>query len=156
MIPMEQTPLEQTSLEQAVTQNAFVGWKHQPQDADVRKALGVSAAAWNQLLEDLEQAFGLTTKEWTSYSPKAGWSLRLKKGKRNILYLSPFEGSFQASVILGGKAIEAAKASGPRQEMLDLLAGGQRYPEGTAIRVDVQESKELAVVLRLTEWKLAS
>jgi hypothetical protein len=138
-----------------MTQNAFAGWKQQPQDEEVRAALGAAGHLWDELLRELEGRFGISTPEWICYSPKSGWSLRLKKQKRNIVYLSPASGSFQAVVILGDKAIAAARRSNPGEKLLRLIDAGRRYPEGTAIRVDVDQSADLHTVLQLADLKLA-
>ena len=45
---------------------------------------------WNELLA----ALALPIQEWNSYSPKAGWSLKLKLGKRTIVYLAPARAAF--------------------------------------------------------------
>jgi hypothetical protein len=136
-------------------QNAFAGWKEQPRDEDVRAALGASGHLWDELLREFDGRFGLSAREWISYSPKSGWSLRLKKQKRNIVYLSPVSGSFQAVVILGDKAIAAARRSNPDETLLRLIGAGRRYPEGTAIRLNVKDSAGLRAVRQLTEFKLA-
>src|ERR1035438_3395425 len=91
--------------------NAFIGKPGMPTDDDLAAELGRSAKAlWDRLLAGLAERHNIVTREWNSYSPKAGWSLRLKRDKRTILYLSPCRGCFRASFALGGKAVEAARA----------------------------------------------
>src|SRR3954465_14158933 len=71
--------------------NAFIGKAKKPTDSELEAALGVSKALWDQLIAKLKQQFGLKG-EWNSYSAKAGWSLRMKDGERNIVYLTPGKG----------------------------------------------------------------
>ena len=78
-----------------------------PTDDELSAELGVVRALWDELLADL----ALPVQEWNCYSPKAGWSLKLKQGKRTIVYLAPCHGSFRVAFILGAKAVEAARAS---------------------------------------------
>ena len=64
--------------------NAFIGRTQPPTDEDLSTELGAARALWDELLALL----ALPVQEWHSYSPKAGWSLKLKLGKRTIVYLS--------------------------------------------------------------------
>lgn len=75
--------------------NAFIGRANAPTDADVAAALGPAKPRWDVIAQDMAQELALDQREWKSYSRKAGWSPRLKRGKRNILYLSPCEGCFR-------------------------------------------------------------
>ena len=56
--------------------NAFIGKSHPPTDAELADALGPARELWDQLLASLARQHKLTVREWNSYSPKAGWSLR--------------------------------------------------------------------------------
>ena len=59
-----------------MTPNAFIGKTKQPTDGELTAALGPARATWDQLLADLAQEYSVNIREWNSYSPKAGWSLR--------------------------------------------------------------------------------
>jgi len=133
--------------------NAFIGHPAAPSDSDLTAALGAAKALWDQLLVDLAGEFDLTEHEWKSTSPKHGWSLRVQRGMRNILYLSPCQGSFRVAFILGDRAVDAARTSG-LEVVLRLLDGAERYPEGTGIRLDATGPAELAVIKALTKLKL--
>jgi hypothetical protein len=137
--------------------NAFIGKPEMPTDDDLAAELGRSAKAlWDRLLASLAERHNIVTREWNSYSPKAGWSLRLKRDKRTILYLSPCRGCFRASFALGGKAVEAARASGLPQRVIQIIDSAKRYAEGTGVRIDVNGPADLAVVLKLAAIKLAN
>ncbi len=134
--------------------NAFIGRKEKPTEEDLASELGPAKAAWDQLLSNLSEQYGLVTQEWNSYSVKAGWSLRLKRGKRNILYLGPCHGSFRVAFILGDRALEAARHTRLPQRIVKTLNEGTRYPEGTMVRLDVKVPKDLAGITALTAVKL--
>ena len=53
--------------------------------------------------------------QWTSYSPKAGWALRLKREKRTIVWMAPCPGRVRVVFILGNRALEAALRPGCRR-----------------------------------------
>lgn len=110
---------------------------------------------WTQILNELAGQYGLTEQEWNSYSLKAGWALRLKQKKRNIVYLSPRTGSFQIAFILGDKAVEAAGKSKLSKAMKQNIARSKRYPEGTAVRLEVKSPKDVAAIVTLAGIKLA-
>ena len=59
--------------------------------------LGAVKPLWDQLVDELIQEHKLTRSEWNCYSLKAGWSLRLKREARNIVYLSPSKSGLMAS-----------------------------------------------------------
>ena len=135
--------------------NAFIGKPGMPTDDDLAAELGRSAKAlWDRLLAGLTEQRHIATQEWHSYSPKAGWSLRLKRDKRTILYLSPCHGCFRASFALGGKAVEAARRSGLPQPVIRIIDGARRYAEGTGVRIEVNGPADIAVVLKLAAIKL--
>jgi hypothetical protein len=136
--------------------NAFIGKTKKPTDAELNEALGRARARWDRLLDDLAKEHSLTTTEWNSYSPKYGWALRLKQAKRNIVYLCPARGGFTAGFALGGKAIEAARRSGLPQSALDIIDGAKKYPEGTAVYIEVKSAADIQVVSKLVAAKLAN
>jgi hypothetical protein len=134
--------------------NAFIGKPEKPTDAELVTALGPCKALWDQLLADLAEEHGIVIREWNPYSRKAGWSLRLKHGKRAILYLSPCGGFFRVSFALGDKAVQAARECRLPQRVIRIIDEAKRYAEGTGVRIEVRTSKDLAAVHKLTAVKL--
>jgi Protein of unknown function (DUF3788) len=134
--------------------NAFAGKPDQPTESELAAALGPAKSIWDRLLAELAQKCDLVTREWNSYSRKAGWSLRLKDGDRNIVYLSPGPGCLMASFALGDKAVRAARESKLPKTVLDLIENAKRYAEGTAVRLEVRVPKDIAAVIKLATIKL--
>jgi hypothetical protein len=85
--------------------NAFIGKQDEPSAAELDSALGLAKPLWDRLVAILADELGIADHEWRSYSLNAGWSLRLIRQKRVIVYLSPSRGSFMASFALGDKAV---------------------------------------------------
>ena len=55
--------------------NAFIGRTKAPTDAELSTELGAARVLWDELLAELS----LPIQEWNSYSPKAGWSMKVKQ-----------------------------------------------------------------------------
>jgi len=138
----------------AVLPNAFTGKSKAPADDELAAALGAAKPLWDQLLSQLASQQRLIVREWHAHSQKAGWSLRMKRRERNIVYLSPSRGCFMASFALGQKAIEAARANGLPSSVLKLIAAARKYAEGTAVRIEVRTPEDVEVVVKLAGIKL--
>jgi hypothetical protein len=134
--------------------NAFIGRTEKPTKADLTKALGLAKPIWDGLVTGLAVQHGVATQEWRSYSPKAGWALRLMRGKRTILWLAPFQGCFEVLFILGDKALLAAHQSGLSARAIQALDQAKKYPEGTGVRLLVKSAKDIPTVKKLAVVKL--
>ena len=132
--------------------NAFIGRTKPPTDEELSTELGAARALWDELLTEL----ALPIQEWNSYSPKAGWSLKLKLKKRTIVYLAPCHGSFRVAFVLGDKAMEAARQLKLPKAVLKIIDEAPRYPEGSGLRLEIAARKDLAAVKKLAEVKLAN
>ena len=116
--------------------------------------MGPAKAVWDRLLAELAQECVLVTREWNSYSRKAGWSLRLKRGDRNIVHLTPGRGCFMASFALGDRAVRAAREGKLPKMVLQIIDNAERYAEGTAVRLDVSGPQDIAAIKKLAAIKL--
>jgi uncharacterized protein DUF3788 len=133
--------------------NAFIGKSEQPNERELERELGSTKALWDTLLRDLAET-GVTDQEWTSYSPRAGWALRLKQKKRNIIYLAPCHGCFRVALALGEKAMQAAQQIKFPSSLATILQEAKRYPEGYAVRIEIRKPKEIGFVERLAQVKI--
>jgi hypothetical protein len=133
--------------------NAFVDRKTPPSAKDLAATLGDSREAWKELTVWLTGK-GISCQEWHSISPKYGWALRPKLKSRNILYMSPCAGCFRVSLVLGNRAVAAARASDLPMAVLKEIAAARRYAEGTGVRLLVKTAEDLAPVRTLVEIKL--
>jgi len=133
--------------------NAFIDQAKQPTEKELTRELGESKALWDALVDGLAKEQGIDVREWNSYSKKAGWSLKLKRGERTIVYLSPCKGCFRALFALGEKALSAARKSGLPAPVLKTMREAKRYAEGTAVRIEVRTEEDIEVVKKLAEAK---
>lgn len=134
--------------------NAFIGRTKAPSDADLATALGDAKPLWDEVVGGIARDLGLTGSEWKGYGAKHGWALQLRRGKRNILHLSPCEGSFRAILVLGDRAVAAARAARLGVKAEKLIADAPRYPEGTGIRLEMLRASQLPLLRKLARIKL--
>jgi len=134
--------------------NAFIGKKATPTDADLAEALGLTKTLWDSLIAAVAAQHGVTTQEWRCYSAKAGWSLRLKRGKRTILWMAPCKGHFRVAFVLGDRAVDAARQGGLPTRILRMIDQAEKYPEGTGIRLPIKSPRDIPAVMKLAVLKL--
>lgn len=132
--------------------NAFINKADAPTSEELAAELGAAKALWDRVLAELPE--DCNTREWNSYSRKAGWSLRVKRDKRVIVYLVPSHGAFTVAFVLGDRAIEAAKHSGIPQKVIDTINASKRYAEGTGVRIEVAGARDLGAIQKLVRVKI--
>jgi hypothetical protein len=137
----------------AIAANAFAGRANPPTDAALAEALGASHSLWQSLVADLKSELKLDAAEWHSSSVKLGWSLRLQRKKRNIVYLGPRQGWFLAAFALGDKAVAVARKSQLPTPVRKMIAEARRYAEGTAVRIEVRSAEDAEIVKALARIK---
>jgi hypothetical protein len=125
-----------------------------PTAVSIKKAIGKAGPAWSNLIERLHQDCDSLQEEWAFAGARFGWSLRLKRGERVIVHLTPCEGHFLASFALGEKACAAAKEQGLPAQVLKSIADAPKYAEGRGVRIPVRTKRDLAGVETLAAIKM--
>ena len=137
--------------------NAFAGKEDEPTHSEVAETLGAKVKLWDVLIEWMREKEGVPDQEWKGVVVKKyGWSLRLKKKGRNIVYLGPGKGCFVASFVLNDKALEEAKQAHLSKSVQDALKAAPRYPEGNGLRLRVTRASDLEAVRKIAAIKIAS
>lgn len=127
-----------------------------PQPADLAQALGELYPLWTGLIQTLQAQIPGLAEVWGFSGKSSGWGLRLKRGERVILYLTPCAGHFLVSFALGEKAVQAAQAAGLPAPILAAIAAAPRYAEGRGVRLDIHTAGDLDGVAALAGCKLAN
>jgi len=135
--------------------SAFDDGSVEPAREDLEGVLGRSLGRWDEILEGLEQRFSPVTRSWGFSGPKWGWNLRVRQGKRVIVYLTPQARQLVAGFALGERAVRHALAQGLADETARALEEAPRYAEGRGLRLIVRNRKQAAEVLKLAEAKMA-
>jgi hypothetical protein len=135
--------------------SAFADQEQPPDAAALAEMLGPAAKPWQALSAHVAKSWPPIEERWNFAGAKFGWSLRLVQKKRVVVYLTPEAGHFLVGVVLGDRAVAAARAAGLPPAVLALLDAARRYGEGTGLRVEVRRAADLAAIRTLLAAKMA-
>lgn len=135
--------------------SAFADRSAPPADAAVRSQLGDTAPLWSALLAAVAAAHAPLDSEWVWGGKSYGWSLRLRRKKRAVLYMTPCAGTFRAAFALGEKAAAAAPAAGLAPHLLRAIDEAPRFAEGRAVRLEVRGRDDVADALAVAALKMS-
>lgn len=133
--------------------SAFDDPNEPPEPAVLRRRLGPAATAWNALVAGVTEHCDPIEELWNFGGAKFGWSLRLLRKGRVLLYLTPQEGRFLAGLVLGGKAVAAAREAGLSPALLAQLEAAPQYAEGRGLRVELSAGGDVEGLVRLVRLK---
>lgn len=136
--------------------SAFDDKSKKPTAADIQEVLGRAGAHWTGLISHVASEFPPVEEQWSYSGEKYGWSLRLKRKKRVILYMTPCERHFLVGFVLGDKAVKAARDAGVPEAVVATIDNAPRYGEGTGFRVEVRSRADLTAVKKLAAVKMAN
>ena len=121
-----------------------------PTTRELNALLGDSYAAF----QALTQRGSAVTREWRRYNKTSPWVLKVSQGERTLFYATPKVGSFEATVVLGKRAAEAALQGGVSRKLHASIRAAPAYAEGRPVRVVVKDQADLAGVEQLVAIKL--
>lgn len=134
--------------------SAFNDANVRPTNEDLLRELGAAGAPWNSLIAHCE-SYGLV-QQWNHSGAKFGWSLRMKKASRIVLYLTPRAGHFLLGLVLSTRGVVEAQAAGLPEEVLAAIAAARTYAEGTGFRITVTSAADLPAISALLAIKMAT
>jgi hypothetical protein len=135
--------------------SAFDDKSRQPKDDDLKTMLGSAYPHWNDLKKIISAKYAPVSIEWGFSSKATGWGLRLKRGDRAILYMTPCKGYFLASFALGEKAVKTAHESDLPASVLAVIDGAKKYAEGRGVRLEVRTAEDVHNIEKLAVIKMA-
>ena len=127
----------------------------EPIARELAKVLGPSEDQWYDLISRIEASYGPLSESWNFAGAKYGWSLRLRKKKRTILYLIPQNGSFLVGIVLGDRALSLLRRDEISQRTLLLIDEAPRYGEGTGFRIPVTSAADCTDIETVIEAKMS-
>lgn len=126
-----------------------------PPRATVTSYLGVAASLWDSVIGQAIKRAPQLAEAWHFAGPKVGWSLRLVDGDRIVVYLTPGKGEFRVGLVLGGKAVAAARKAGLSVAAAAILDAAPKHAEGYGVRFSVASTKDMTPFEELLSIKLA-
>jgi hypothetical protein len=136
--------------------SAFDDKNKTPKAKGLQEALGRSGTHWDNLIAFLKEEYAPLEQTWSYGGSQWGWTLRLKRKKRTILYMTPAKKFFHVGFALGEKAVGAAHESSLPGSVLTIIDEAKRYAEGRAVRLEVRARKDLDGVKKLAAIKMAN
>jgi len=121
-----------------------------PTTRELSTQLGGSYAAFKAL----RQRGPTVTSEWRRYSANSPWTLKVSQGDRTLFYATPKSGAFEATVLLGERATQAALKGRVAKKLHAAILAARKYAEGRPVRVTVTSEADLEGVEQLVAVKL--
>lgn len=121
-----------------------------PTESEMATALGEAYPAFQALV----RRAGVGAAEWRRYNEKSPWVLKVTQGKRSLFYARPDSGHLMVTVLLGGRAVEAALAGQVSRRLHPSIRKAKVYPEGRPVSVVVRRASDIAGVEELIAVKL--
>ena len=133
--------------------SAFTNSAHPPTDDELRVTLGAAGTVWAKLIDAIAKRIDPIEQVWRFTSASTGWGLRLRQNDRVIIYMTPQNGQFLASLALGERAVAAAQNVRLAADLRDAIDAAPRYAEGRGVRVIVKRAAQVAGLATLAEIK---
>jgi Protein of unknown function (DUF3788) len=127
-----------------------------PTPDELTELLGSGIDLWADLQDTVRAGRAPVTERWVYGGRKYGWSCRLERGNKGILYMTPDTGYFRVGLALPDAAREAVLASDLPTGLREALAAATKAIEGWPVRMPVRTADDVAVALRLVEIKLSA
>jgi hypothetical protein len=126
-----------------------------PDDAGLRIVLGPAYARWASTLEALERTFEPLETGWSFAGKAHGWSLRCSQRGRPVVYLTPLDHAFRASLAIPERSMPAAREAELPPLIHEVVATAPAYPEGRAVRISIDADGDVAALVTLARIRMA-
>ena len=137
-----------------MSENVFKAKETRPDEIMIRSALGTSHIHLEDLRRFVDAEIGETKEEWKYYGKKLGWTLKKFLKKRNLFFISIYEGYFRIAFVFGDKAVDQILDSGMGPSLKKELAEARKYAEGRGLSIRVDNAGSLDDVKELIRIKV--
>ncbi len=137
-----------------ISENVFTQKDILPAEEEIEKSLKSKYAHLETVRQFIHDMFGDTIEEWKYYGKKSGWILKKFYKKRNLFFISIYEGYFKISFVFGEKAVSAIAGSAISPELKAELANAKKYAEGQGLTIIVDDVKYLTDIKQLIQIKI--
>lgn len=114
-----------------------------PNEEDLKEVLKENINIWNQLIDYLEEEYGPLTSEWKFYSKNAGWTYRISNEKRNLIFLSPNDKYFIASINMSVNVSKILLDMDLPEEIKTIIKETKAYREGKSVLITIKNENDL-------------
>jgi hypothetical protein len=125
-----------------------------PTNEDLSRVLAGAFSLWHAIKEFVSDSFPDVIEEWKHSGKNYGWGFRLRDKKRAIIYLTPSDGFFLFSMVLGEKATREAMSSKISKEIKEFIEAAPVYAEGRGFRIEVKDGTFIEDLKKLILIKL--
>lgn len=127
----------------------------EPQDSEFETVLGSTYPLFENMFKYLVDTYEDIRPEWKHYGKKIGWLLKIFKGKRNILFVVPYEKKFTITFTFGDKAVQQVMESDVSDEIKTDLQNAKKYMEGRVIVISItNDTENINHLIKLIDIKL--
>jgi len=127
-----------------------------PCNEDLKVAIGDLFPVWMEIRNFVYEKYPAAVEEWHISIKKYGWLYRIKDKKRAIIYLSPREGFFKATMVFGQKAVDKIMLTDISEELKLELKSSKVYVEGRVLRIEKVDYLNIPDLKNLIEIKIAN
>jgi hypothetical protein len=139
-----------------VASSVFADKAVAPDEARLAAALGPARARWAATVDALERLFQPLRVDWTYGGKAYGWSMRCSHRGRPVVYLTPLDGGFRASLAIPERAMATVLEVGLPDRVRDLVVAAPTYPEGRGVRLPMTSDDDIATLVALVRVRMAS
>jgi hypothetical protein len=137
-----------------MTENVFKTKETEPDEEMIKGALGDAYIYFEHLRWFVDEEIGPTTREWKFYGEKLGWTLKTFLKRRNLFFISIYDGYFKIAFVFGDKAVDGILDSGIATSLKRELAEARKYAEGRGLSIRVDNAGCLDDVKELIRIKV--
>ena len=137
-----------------VSENIFKEKEITPTDMKVEESLNLNFLYLKIIRQFILDTFGKTLEEWKFYGVKTGWLLKTFFKKRNLFFISIYDGYFKISFTLGEKVVNNILIADISQELKDELANSKKYAEGRVLTIKVNSSQHIEGIKKIIGFKI--
>lgn len=119
-----------------------------------RRELAILLGRSHGAFEALTHRGAKISCEWKRRNDTTPWVLKVAQGGRTLFYATPKPGAFEATVLLGPRATEAALGGRVSKKLHGAIKASRVYAEGRPVRVVVKNAADAAGVEQLLAVKL--
>ena len=126
-----------------------------PTNSELADILGPALALWTDIIRAVEAKIAPLELAWKPSKMEFGRMGLLQHKKRTLLYLIPQKRKVLVAIVLGARAYRLSGASVLPPAIKKLLAEAKPYAEGRGIRFPVSSARDIPVIAKLVEIKVA-